>query len=186
MQSVPSLCEGVALVTGCGVATATSREGQSAVRCTFLELVETLLSELDAALWKLGARVLVDKGLVQLAERPVLLLDFPLFFAIERDAQHVYCVVSVVNRVGFDIGILDKAVKRHLEEMRSAEVVDIFGAGSDVLQEDFSGVERVTELALAGHAVLEALLVHFHLGNLLALLVRLVLLAVHGLAEFFV
>lgn len=125
-----------------------------------LELIDGFLSELEATRRKLHAWVLVYQRFVQLAEVAVLSLYYPGRHRVrhmEGNLNDVLRVSPMVARVLQEKSVIDVTVEPDLEEMRPVEVVQVFRAGFGVVEEYLSGVERVAELALTGHAVLEAL-----------------------------
>ena len=75
-----------------------------------------------------------------------------------------------------NLSVVDLAVEPHLEEMRTAEIVNIFRASFGMLDEDLGRVERVTEFALTCNAMLEALLINLYFFIFSIQLVKSVLL----------
>lgn len=137
----------------------TSWERHNLIRAywaTSFEFHEILLHKLAAALRKLDTWVLVDQALMELAESFVLLGDWPSPLVVKTDSYEIFGVSPVVYRVIRDDGVLDLALKAHLEEVCPAKVAEVLWASLDVLKEDACGMESVAELALRGHAVLES------------------------------
>ena len=86
---------------------------------------------------------------------------------IERNLNHVLRVGPMIIGVFFEYSINNLSIKSNLEEMRALKAIQIFGTCLHVVQEYLCGVERVTELALARHAVLEAFRIYLVLRQLL-------------------
>jgi len=102
---------------------------------------------------------------MQLTECSILLLDNPRLIAVEENFDHEYGVAPMVQRILFNLGVLDWALKLHLEEMRPAKVTHVFRTGFDVFKEYLSWEKWVTELTLRGHGTFKALSIHLHFGH---------------------